>query len=237
MGRTHFVVVVAGCENNFKELFNMTFFKKIFRSKNNNQSKSRKLEKFDVLNKSNSSIISLISAVYSEDSRSRNSLPSISNSSSNSSRESLPVFMNSINRENTKSIIDWDQENNLKSSLKNVKFGPEILSNPNLIGQKWYTRQNVYEVKRILFNKYRINGSNGTFVIRSDVQNEKYSLYLSFIYNSRIRHHTILQKKDQRGKYLYCLENVSVLSFPSIPALVQFYKLNSTPPLPCTLKE
>merc|ERR1712062_179294 len=230
MGRTHFVVVVAGCENNFKELFNMTFFKKIFRSKNNNQSKSRKLEKFDVLNKSNSSIISLISAVYSEDSRSRNSLPSISNSSSNSSRESLPVF-------NTKSIIDWDQENNLKASFKNVKFGPEILSNPNLIGQKWYTRQNVYEVKRILFNKYRINGSNGTFVIRSDVQNEKYSLYLSFIYNSRIRHHTILQKKDQRGKYLYCLENVSVLSFPSIPALVQFYKLNSTPPLPCTLKE
>jgi len=210
----------------------MTFFKKIFRSKNNNQSKSRKLEKFDVLNKSNSSIISLISAVYSEDSRSRNSLPSISNSS----RESLPVFMNSINRENTKSIIDWDQENNLKASFKNVKFGPEILSNPNLIGQKWYTRQNVYEVKRILFNKYRINGSNGTFVIRSDVQNEKYSLYLSFIYNSRIRHHKILQK-DQRGKYLYCLENVSVLSFPSIPALVQFYKLNSTPPLPCTLKE
>jgi len=210
----------------------MTFFKKIFRSKNNNQSKSRKLEKFDVLNKSNSSIISLISAVYSEDSRSRNSLPSISNSS----RESLPVFMNSINRENTKSIIDWDQENNLKASFKNVKFGPEILSNPDLIGQKWYTRQNVYEVKRNLFNKYRINGSNGTFVIRSEVQNEKYSLYLSFIYNSRIRHHKILQK-DQRGKYLYCLENVSVLSFPSIPALVQFYKLNSTPPLPCTLKE
>merc|ERR1712062_339503 len=228
MGRTHFVVVVAGCKN-FKELFNMTFFKKIFRSKNNNQSKSRKLEKFDVLNKSNSSIISLISAVYSEDSRSRNSLPSISNSSSNSSRESLPVF-------NTKSIIDWDQENNLKASLKNVKFGPEILSNPDLIGQKWYTRQNVYEVKRILFNKYRINGSNGTFVIRSEVQNGKYSLYLSFIYNSRIRHHKILQK-DQRGKYIYCLENVSVLSFPSIPALVQFYKLNSTPPLPCTLKE
>merc|ERR1712062_619874 len=232
MGRTHFVVVVAGCENNFKELFNMTFFKKIFRSKNNNQSKSRKLEKFDVLNKSDSSIISLISAVYSEDSRSRNSLPSISNSS----RESLPVFMNSINRENTKSIIDWDQENNLKASFKNVKFGPEILSNPNLIGQKWYTGQNVYEVKRNLFNKYRINGSNGTFVIRSEVQNEKYSLYLSFIYNSRIRHHKILQK-EQRGKYIYCLENVSVLSFPSIPALVQFYKLNSTPPLPCTLKE
>merc|ERR1712062_552113 len=231
MGRTHFVVIVVGCENNFKQLFNMTFFKKIFCSKNN-QSKSRKLEKFDVLNKSDSSIISLISAVYSEDSRSRNSLLSISNSS----RESLPVFMNSINRENTKSIIDWDQENNLKASFKNVKFGPEILSNPNLIGQKWYTRQNVYEVKRILFNKYRINGSNGTFVIRSEVQNEKYSLYLSFIYNSRIRHHKILQK-DQRGKYLYCLENVSVLSFPSIPALVQFYKLNSTPPLPCTLKE
>merc|ERR1712062_758312 len=231
MGRTHFVVIVVGCENNFKQLFNMTFFKKIFCSKNN-QSKSRKLEKFDVLNKSDSSIISLISAVYSEDSRSRNSLPSISNSS----RESLPVFMNSINRENTKSIIDWDQENNLKASFKNVKFGPEILSNPNLIGRKWYTRQNVYEVKRILFNKYRINGSNGTFVIRSDVQNEKYSLYLSFIYNSRIRHHKILQK-DQHGKYLYCLENVSILSFPSIPALVQFYKLNSTPPLPCTLKE
>merc|ERR1712079_830326 len=214
----------------------MTFFKKIFRSKNNNQSKSRKLEKFDVLNKSNSSIISLISAVYSEDSRSRNSLPSISNSSSNSSRESLPVFIKSKNREDTKSIIDWDQENNLRASFKNVKFGPEILSNPDLIGQKWYTRQNVYEVKRILFNKYRINGSNGTFVIRSEVQNERYSLYLSLIYNSRIRHHKILQK-DQRGKYLYCLENVSVLSFPSIPALVQFYKLNSTPPLPCTLKE
>merc|ERR1712062_724174 len=194
MGRTHFVVVVAGCENNFKELFNMTFFKKIFRSKNNNQSKSRKLEKFDVLNKSNSSIISLISAVYSEDSRSRNSLPSISNSSSNSSRESLPVFIKSKNPEDTKSIIDWDQENNKKASLKNVKFGPEILSNPDLIGQKWYTRQNVYEVKRNLFNKYRINGSNGTFVIRSEVQNEKYSLYLSFIYNSRIRHHKILQK-------------------------------------------
>merc|ERR1712062_882557 len=229
--RTHFVVIVVGCENNFKQLFNMTFFKKIFCSKNN-QSKSRKLEKFDVLNKSDSSIISLISAVYSEDSRSRNSLPSISNSS----RESLPVFMNSINRENTKSIIDWDQENNLKASFKNVKFGPEILSNPDLIGQKWYTRQNVYEVKRNLFNKYRINGSNGTFVIRSEVQNEKYSLYLSFIYNSRIRHHKILQK-DQRGKYIYCLENVSVLSFPSIPALVQFYKLNSTPPLPCTIKE
>merc|ERR1712062_614451 len=229
--RTHFVVIVVGCENNFKQLFNMTFFKKIFCSKNN-QSKSRKLEKFDVLNKSDSSIISLISAVYSEDSRSRNSLPSISNSS----RESLPVFMNSINRENTKSIIDWDQENNLKASFKNVKFGPEILSNPNLIRQKWYTGQNVYEAKRNLFNKYRINGSNGTFVIRSEVQNEKYSLYLSFIYNSRIRHHKILQK-DQRGKYLYCLENVSVLSFPSIPALVQFYKLNSTPPLPCTLKE
>merc|ERR1712062_480052 len=230
--RTHFVVIVVGCENNFKQLFNMTFFKKIFCSKNN-QSKSRKLEKFDVLNKSDSSIISLISAVYSEDSRSRNSLPSISNSS----RESLPVFMNSINRENTKSIINWDQENNLKASFKNVKFGPEILSNPDLIGQKWYTRQNVYEGKRNLFNKYRINGSNGTFVIRSEVQNEKYSLYLSFIYNSRIRHHKILQKKDQRGKNLYCLENVSVLSFPSIPALVQFYKLNSTPPLPCTLKE
>ena len=174
--------------------------------------------------------------VYLFFSRSRNSLPSISNSSSNSSRESLPVFINSKNRENTKSIIDWDQENNLKASFKNVKFGPEILSNPNLIGQKWYTRQNVYEVKRNLFNKYRINGSNGTFVIRSEVQNEKYSLYLSFIYNSRIRHHKILQK-DQRGKYIYCLENVSVLSFPSIPALVQFYKLNSTPPLPCTLKE
>jgi len=213
----------------------MTFFKKIFRSKSN-QSKSRKLEKFDALNKSDRSIISLISAVYSEDSRSRNSLPSISNSSSNSSRESSPVFINSKNPENTKSIIDWDQENNLKASFKNVKFGPEILSNPDLIGQKWYTRQNVYEVKRILFNKYRINGSNGTFVIRSEVQNEKYSLYLSFIYNSRIRHHKILQK-DQRGKYIYCLENVSVLSFPSIPALVQFYKLNSTPPLPCTLKE
>ena len=174
--------------------------------------------------------------VYLFYSRSRNSLPSISNSSSNSSRESLPVFINSKNRENTKSIIDWDQENNLKASFKNVKFGPEILSNPDLIGQKWYTRQNVYEVKRNLFNKYRINGSNGTFVIRSEVQNEKYSLYLSFIYNSRIRHHKILQK-DQRGKNLYCLENVSVLSFPSIPALVQFYKLNSTPPLPCTLKE
>merc|ERR1712110_559674 len=213
----------------------MTFFKKIFRSKSN-QSKSRKLEKFDALNKSDRSIISLISAVYSEDSRSRNSLPSISNSSSKSSRESLPVFINSKNPENTKSIIDWDQENNLRATFKNVKFGPEILSNPNLIGQKWYTRQNVYEVKRILFNKYRINGSNGTFVIRSEVQNEKYSLYLSFIYNSRIRHHNILQK-DQRGKYIYCLENVSVLSFPSIPALVQFYKLNSTPPLPCTLKE
>jgi len=214
----------------------MTFFKKIFRSKSN-QSKSRKLEKFDALNKSDRSIISLISAVYSEDSRSRNSLPSISNSSSNSSRESSPVFIKSKNPEDSKSILHWDQANNLKaSSLKNVKFGPEILSNPDLIGQKWYTRQNVYEVKRILFNKYRINGSNGTFVIRSEVQNEKYSLYLSFIYNSRIRHHKILQK-DQRGKYLYCLENVSVLSFPSIPALVQFYKLNSTPPLPCTLKE
>merc|ERR1712062_738959 len=219
-----------------KNFFNMTFFKKIFRSKNNNQSKLRKLEKFDVLNKSDSSIISLISAVYSEDSRSRNSLPSISNSSSNSSRESLPVFIKCKNPVDTKSVIDSDQENNLKSSLKNVKFGPEILSNPDLIGQKWYTRQNVYEVKRNLFNKYRINGSNGTFVIRSEVQNEKYSLYLSFIYNSRIRHHKILQK-DQRGKNLYCLENVSVLSFPSIPALVQFYKLNSTPPLPCTLKE
>merc|ERR1712062_679630 len=107
-----------------KNFFNMTFFKKIFRSKNNNQSKLRKLEKFDVLNKSDRSIISLISAVYSEDSRSRNSLPSISNSSSNSSRESLPVFINSKNRENTKSIIDWDQENNLKASFKNVKFGP-----------------------------------------------------------------------------------------------------------------
>ena len=174
--------------------------------------------------------------IYLFYSRSRNSLPSISNSSSNSSRESLPVFIKCKNPVDTKSVIDWDQENNLKASLKNVKFGPEILSNPDLIGQKWYTRQNVYEVKRILFNKYRINGSNGTFVIRSDVQNEKYSLYLSFIYNSRIRHHKILQK-DQRGKYLYCLENVSVLSFPSIPALVQFYKLNSTPPLPCTLKE
>ena len=66
--RTQLVVVVAGCENNFKELFNMTFFKKIFRSKSN-QSKLRKLEKFDALNKSDRSIISLISAVYSEDSR------------------------------------------------------------------------------------------------------------------------------------------------------------------------
>ena len=109
------------------------------------------------------------------------------------------------------------------------------MSNPDLIGQKWYTMQNVYEVKRILFNKYRINGLNGTFVIRSEVQDEKYSLVLSLIYNSRIRHHKILQK-EQHGKYVYCLENVSV-SFPSIPALVQFYKLNSTRPLPCTLKE
>ena len=140
--------------------------------------------------------------VYLFYSRSRNSLPSISNSSSNSSRESSPVFIKSKNPEDSKSILHWDQANNLKaSSLKNVKFGPEILSNPDLIGQKWYTRQNVYEVKRILFNKYRINGSNGTFVIRSEVQNEKYSLYLSFIYNSRIRHHKILQKKDQGGKY------------------------------------
>ena len=62
--------------------------------------------------------------VYLFYSRSRNSLPSISNSSSNSSRESLPVFINSKNRENTKSIIDWDQENNLRASFKNVKFGP-----------------------------------------------------------------------------------------------------------------
>ena len=116
-----------------------------------------------------------------------------------------------------------------------MNFGQEILSNPDLIGQKWYTMQNVYEVKRILFNKYRINGSNGTFVIRSEVQDEKYSLFLSLIYNSRIRHHKILQK-EQHGKYVYCLENV-LISFPSIPALVQFYKLNSTRPLPCTLKE
>ena len=67
--RTHFVVVVAGCENtNFKAFFTMTFFKKIFRSKND-KSKSRKLEKFDTLNKSDRSIISLISTVYNEDSR------------------------------------------------------------------------------------------------------------------------------------------------------------------------
>jgi len=234
MGRTHFVVVVAGCENNFKAIFTMTFFKKIFRSKNN-KSKSRKLEKFDTLNKSDRSIISLISTVYNEDSRSKNRSPSISNSSSNSSRGSSPVFIKPKNPEDSKSIYHWDQENNSTVAIKNVNFGPEILSNPDLIGQKWYTMQNVYEVKRILFNKYRINGLNGTFVIRSEVQDEKYSLVLSLIYNSRIRHHKILQK-EQHGKYVYCLENVSV-SFPSIPALVQFYKLNSTRPLPCTLKE
>jgi len=227
-------VVVAGCENNFKAIFTMTFFKKIFRSKNN-KSKSRKLEKFDTLNKSDRSIISLISTVYNEDSRSKNRSPSTSNSSSDSSRESSPVFIKPKNPEDTKSIYHWDQENNSTVAIKNVNFGPEILSNPDLIGQKWYTMQNVYEVKRILFNKYRINGLNGTFVIRSEDQDEKYSLVLSLIYNSRIRHHKILQK-EQHGKSVYCLENVSV-SFPSIPALVQFYKLNSTRPLPCTLKE
>merc|ERR1712141_335835 len=205
-----------------------------FRSKNN-KSKSRKLEKFDTLNKSDRSIISLISTVYNEDSsRSKNRSTSISKSSSDSSRGSSPVFIKPKNPEDSKSIYHWDQENNSTvATIKNVNFGPEILSNPDLIGQKWYTMQNVYEVKRILFNKYRINGLNGTFVIRSEVQDEKYSLVLSLIYNSRIQHHKILQK-EQHGKYVYCLENVSV-SFPSIPALVQFYKLNSTRPLPCTL--
>merc|ERR1711974_331205 len=145
------------------------------------------------MGKSDRSIISLISTVYNEDSRSKNRSPSTSNSSSDSSRGSSPVFIKPKNPEDSKSIYHWDQENNSTVAIKNnVNFGPEILSNPDLIGQKWYTMQNVYEVKRFLFNKYRINGLNGTFVIRSEVQDEKYSLVLSLIYNSRIRHYKIL---------------------------------------------
>jgi len=121
-------------------------------------------------------------------------------------------------------IKQTDVDSFLRSRFRNIKGLP--------LYEPWFAKKCLYEVECMLLNHYHIDGY---FLVRPEFQGEKVYLMLSVVFNDSILHFKILQKKIFH-KNVFCLENGSA-NFATIQALIEFYKLNLTKPLPCYLTE
>jgi len=122
-------------------------------------------------------------------------------------------------------IKQTDIDSFIRSRFRNIKGLP--------LYEPWFAKKCLYEVECLLLNHYHIDGY---FLVRPEFQGENVFLVLSVVFNEGILHYKIIQKKMFYNKHVFCLEHGSV-NFPSISALIDFYKLNLSKPLPCYLTE
>jgi len=116
----------------------------------------------------------------------------------------------------------FEEEESIYVPVEMSSQGCEIITDPDMIKQT--------DIDSFIRSRFR------NIKVRPEFQGENVFLVLSVVFNEGILHYKIIQKKMFYNKHVFCLEHGSV-NFPSISALIDFYKLNLSKPLPCYLTE